>query len=385
MKLKHYIHFVLCLLIGTTMLTGCIEEFEADLPEEETDLLVVEGTIRSYLNTFTLSRSLGINSDVDPKMVKGARVSVQGTDGSVIQCWDMDDGQYFCWIDSLSPDVKYYLHIETDAEVYESEPQKPLPTEQIADVSGMQPTPYSDIDILVTPEEPFDANKTNYYSWSYEETWEVQPEVRTTIVFDMDLRKPVYDADQFPYRGWKDGSSKTIMVGSSKNYEGQHIRRFKIYDIGRSNERIYYRYSANLEQRAITRAEYEYELARRQAGTEMGGLFTPLPSALPSNIHCVTSKKRVIGFVGCSMNVSYHRFFLDAPDYSIDHKRPDLLLKFEDCDEQFCCDMVNKGLYLCQWNDNRMSPGGTLNTSWATERNLDVRLQGAYIEEPYFW
>ena len=80
---------------------------------------------------------------------------------------------------------------------------------------------------------------------------------------------------------------------------------------------MYYRYSGLVHQRAISKAEYEYELARRQAGSEMGGLFTPQPSALPSNIHCLTSKKHVIGFVGCSDNISEYRFFLNEYDYSI--------------------------------------------------------------------
>jgi hypothetical protein len=182
-------------------------------------------------------------------------------------------------------------------------------------------------------------------------------------------------------------TGSTILVGSSQSYEGQHIRSLKLYDIDRSSERMYYKYSGLVRQRAISRAEYEYELARRQASTEMGGLFTPLPSALPSNIHCLTSDKRVIGFVGCSMNMSEYRFFLSATDYSIDHPQPkDARLWLNDCDEMDCCRMVEEeGMFLCEWEDERYKPDGKLRTAWAYQYQLDVRLRGAYAEEPDFW
>ena len=44
------------------MLTGCVEEYEADLPESETNLLVVNGTIRSNEKSeFYITRSVPLN------------------------------------------------------------------------------------------------------------------------------------------------------------------------------------------------------------------------------------------------------------------------------------------------------------------------------------
>jgi len=45
---------------------------------------------------------------------------------------------------------------------------------------------------------------------------------------------------------------------------------------------------------------------------------------------------------------------------------------------------VDKGMYLCIWEDNRIS-GGVLNTAWAYEYQLDVRFKNVYLEEPEFW
>ncbi len=368
-------------------LSGCIEEYEADISSEDSDLLVVEGAICSgKLNKFILSRTQTVNSHYAPRMVTGAKVSVRGSDGSEYTTQEAD-GYYSCMIDGLNPDVGYYLHIETDGEVYESEPQIPLRTEGITEVVGVQYTPESNIDVLVTPAEPFDPDKVIYYSWTYDETWEVHPDYTTIWYFDTENMVPVYDPHQFPERGWKDASGTEILVASSQGYQGQHIQSLKLYDVDRGKERVFYRYSGLVHQRAISKAEYEYELARRQAGSEMGGLFTPLPSALPTNIHCLTSKKHVIGFVGCALNTSEYRFFLNAENYSIHRpQNKDSRKWLEGCTEWDCCRMVlEEGMYLCEWEDERYKPNGQLRTAWAYDYQLDVRLRNAYLEKPDFW
>ena len=381
--MKHIPFYLFTFLLLT--LSGCIEEFEADIPEEDSSLLVVEGTICSgKKNTFILTRSQPVNSSYAPWVVVGAKVSVRGSDGSEYKAEEAD-GSYACWIESLNPDVAYSLHIEAYGEVYESEPQKPLRTENIADVHGVQDTPESDIDVLITPEAPFESDHANYYSWTYDETWEVQSDYTTSMFYDIELMEAVIKTNQFPWRGWKDATSSAIMVGGSANYAGQHIRDMKLYDVGHYlDERMYHRYTSLIHQRAITKAEYEYELARRQAGLEMGGLFTPQPSALPSNIHCLTSNKHVIGFVGCSLNTSEYRFFLDAADFAIRPPAHEDTRKWITNPEPWMCrQMVENGMFLCVWEIS--GTDGSLQTAWATEKQLDVRYKGAYIEKPVFW
>ena len=382
--MKRLLYNLICLMLGVT-LSGCIEEFEADIPEEDSNLLVVEGTICSgKTNTFFLSRTQPVNSSYTPQTVVGAKVSVRGSDGSEYRAEEAG-GYYACWIESLNPDAEYSLHIETDGEVYESEPQKPLRTENIAEVHGVQDTPDSDIDILITPDAPFESGHANYYSWTYDETWEVQSDYTTSVFYDIELMDAVIKPNQFPWRGWKDAASSAIMVGGSANYEGQHIQNLKLYDIGHHlDERMYHRYTSLVHQRAITKAEYEYELARRQAGLEMGGLFTPQPSALPTNIHCLTANRHVIGFVGCSMNTSEYRFFLDASDYAIRLPVHDDTREWLTNPESWLCrQMVESGMFLCVWEISGTT--GSLETAWATEQQLDVRYKGAYIEKPDFW
>ena len=378
--------YIVAISIATVLtLSGCIEEYEADISSDDANLLVVEGSIcSSQLNKFYLSRTQPVNTWYSPQMVVEATLSVRGSDGSEYKA-QLANGYYACQVGDLSPEVDYYLHIECDGEVYESEPQKPLRSEEIDEVEGVQYTPESDIDVLVTPAEPFNPQQTNYYLWTYDETWEVRPDYTTDLYYDTILLKPVTKRGQFPERGWKNGKSREILVAASTNYEGQHIRQLKLYDIANNNERMYYRYSGLVHQRAISKAEYEYELARKQASSEMGGLFTPLPSSLPTNIHCLTSEKHIIGYVGCSMNISEHRFFFDVHDFTINRpEHGDDRVWVNDPSDDYCCKLVSQGLFLCEWNDER-DREGNLQTAWAYQSQLDVRLRGAYVEKPDFW
>ena len=376
--------FFLCLIVCLCTLSSCIEEFEADLPSDDSGLLVVEGTISSGMNAFVLTRTLPINSNEALPRVSGATLSVRGSDGSEYVA-EGYYGQYFCLINSLYADKEYWLHIEVDGEVYESEPQHPLPTEGIAELTGVQSTPESDIDILITPEEPADTTKTGYYLWTYIETWEVRPLHTTRYYFDVERKSCIYKPHQFPERGWKDAADETIIVGSSTNYKNHHLQKYKVYGIKRNNERIFYKYTTLLRQRAISKAEYEYLLACRQADSEMGGLFTPQPSALPTNIRCLTSNKRVIGFVGCSMNTCERRIFLKGTDYSVEYPNIDARQWFKNCDEEFCCEVAATGLYLCEWQDNRPAGPDGLTTAWAFRKFLDVTCDGAYTDMPPYW
>ena len=80
---KKKLYIILCLILTVT-LSGCIEEYQADIHANDSELLVVEGTIcSSEMNTFILSRTQGIYSDKELGLIDNAKVSVRGSDGSV--------------------------------------------------------------------------------------------------------------------------------------------------------------------------------------------------------------------------------------------------------------------------------------------------------------
>ena len=161
------------------------------------------------------------------------------------------------------------------------------------------------------------------------------------------------------------------------------LSKYQLLSIPRYDERVSWYYCFDLTQRAISKAEYEYEMACRQAGWEMGGLFTPQPSSFPTNIRCTTSSKRVVGYVGCSLNTAYKRLYIDGTTISRILPEPQKLLILDDCTEVDCMAQVQQGMVLYEWNDGRMA-NLPLVTSWGRPEDFDVRLRGATIEKPYY-
>jgi hypothetical protein len=388
LKIAHFIVICAC------MLTGCVEEYEADLPEGETNLLVVNGTIRSNEKSeFYITRSVPLNKEPNSydeydsyywePIIYHARVTICGTDGSEYECPIQDNGYYTCNTPALDPNVSYYVRIECDGDIYQSDPEKPLHTPDIEKLEYYQKGDLENIEILLTTGEPDDPTQTAYYTWEYTETWEVRPKRHTAIYYDVEA-KTAMDIPQdelYPEKGWKTADSKAILTESTAHYVGGKFTKYQLLDISYKNERIAWNYCNEVTQRAISKAEYEYNKACVEAGWEMGGLFTPQPSALPSNIRCTTSSKRALGFVGCSLNTVSKRVYIDGHDIYREVPQPGPYIKLEDCTEIDCEKMVYQGLILYIWDDKRLIQQ-PLTTWWAYPADFDVRLSGATTTKP---
>ena len=420
--ISSYIKYTVCLAAVLFTTTACVEEFEADLPVTKSRLLVVNGTICSNdQSVFHLTWSLPLTSEEDKyyldsydysdsysdsyivEYVTGARVTICGTDGSVYECpeyrpfeewfgeyeWYADYEQYFgtgiyiCDTPQLKPDVSYYVSIEYDGDVYQSTPERPIRTPDIENLECFQNDSLSNIEVLISTAQPDDPDKTAYYSWSYDETWEVRPTRTTKIYFDVATRQKLdLTPDMlYPQRGWKFGQDDDILTASSAHYDGGKLNRYHLYELSQNDARVAWNYSTEVTQRAISKAEYEYTMACIQAGWEMGGLFSPQPSALPSNIHCTTSSKRALGYVGCSLNLATKRLLIDGETIFRNLPQPGLSMILDDCNEDDCCEMVEQGWVLFLWFDGRLVHN-PLSTYWARPYDFDIRLQDVSLDKP---
>ena len=135
--------------------------------------------------------------------------------------------------------------------------------------------------------------------------------------------------------------------------------------------------------RKISKGEYEYYQEKIKLNEEMGGLFVPQPSELPSNIRCESSNKQAIGYVGVSLNVAEYRIFISTDD--IQYRLP----------EGYC--QGAKGLkeeytfldlYLMGYTIAYPDPDprtGFKGYAWVSGGCTDVRYLGASLEKPSFW
>lgn len=361
-------------------LQSCIEEYNAVLPADDVNLLVVEGTIISgETSGFLLSRTIPLSGENKPEEVKTAHLSIKGNDGSELSVPRLYDNVYAVDVPKLNPDVEYSLYIECDGEQYYTVPQKPLPSTPIESVTHNQPKTYGDINILVTTATPLNPSETQYYRWFYDETWEIHAQYKTHVQWDPKLEKGVPLEKEYQTVGWCTNTGKDIIASSSAYYNDNKIAEYKLYGIAPDSRRFQVLYSTEVTQLSITKAEYEYEQERRRISKEMGGLFTPQPSVLPSNIHCMTSSKRAIGYVGCSAGVSRMRIFISPDDV---YCRPDIYCQAYYSDEKdFPGD---KNLYLMDWRLIQYMEGPTV-TGWAPFNCVDVSRIASMKTRPDYW
>lgn len=363
---------------------SCIEEFSADLPDDETDLLVIEGAIVSDdISTFYLSRSVPLTGEPVSTPIN-ARLTITGSDGINIDVKPEHEGSniYSAAVPKLNPEAEYKLTIECDGETYVSNPQKPYPQTPIEKVEFNQPGPFSSVNILITPAPPANSSETQYFRWLYNETWEVRAKYKSDIQWNPDKMEPEPLAEPYTGRGWCLETSHDFIASSSAYYNDNQIKGYRLYSINRMDKRLSTLYSTEIVQRSISKEEYEYENERRRISQGMGGLFTPQPSVLPSNIHCTTSTHHVIGYIGCSLGSARYRIFIGADDVNTDI--PDHCRAYYSYQENFPGNtaMYKDGYRLFYYSQ---MPGSPPDTGWTTFECLDVTRASDTTVMPSYW
>lgn len=306
-------------IIGALVLmasTGCVEKFEADISDLMTEGLVVEGNIISDSTVvFNLSKTIPLNFSEDNKDAFEnyqdvyAELAVVGSDGSSYPGLWWGRGRYRVEIGTLKPDVAYHLEILYNGDTYQSEPQKPLACRGIKELTFRQPDLSGPVSVHLTS-QPSDSGDSEYYLWYFEEDWEVRAHFQTTYLYDAELNGLI----EYPYppvaQGWCYNGTDQILLGSTESVTGNQIVGRTIQSIKPTDHRLSVLYSIRVQQRNLSRMEYEYYQVRAKLNNEMGGLFTPQPSELPTNITCSNPTRKVIGYVGCNMGVAHAQLYI---------------------------------------------------------------------------
>lgn len=369
---------ILVSLLGFT-LSNCIDKFDAKLPDDGVGLLVVEGNIISDSTVvFLLSRTFSLNAEVPPGDYNQvvADVSVVGDDGSRLTGVAKGDGRYQVEIGTLNKQVRYGLEIVYEGDTYTSEPQYPIETAEIEDVTFEQPEDYGEIYIRLSTRDT-GTGEPAYYIWNYVEDWEVR-----TLYYSLWVYNPTTDEidtyGKAPYaQGWTHAESNKTFVGSTESNVENRLKDKKIYSFAANNLRASYYYSTLMKQRALSKGEFEYYENKVKLSEDMGGLFTPQPSELPTNITCSNPDKQAIGYVGVNMNVSEYRLYISTRDVQYDNPYRCELLTGEDL-----ADKSNSDLHLAGY---RVAYLDMLGYQWAKKECADVRSLGGTSNKPSFW
>lgn len=382
---KFKIAIGMALVVSVCVMMGCVEKFEADSNDVPVEGLVVEGDIVSdSAMVFRLSKMLPLKKTEENEhlfedyMNVEATVNVVGSDGTAWSGEPEGNGRFLVNIGTLKQDVKYHLEIEYNGDSYRSEPQTPLATTGIESLTFKQPDEEGPVSVILNTPVGSKSEK-KFYMWYFEEDWEVRSEYATKHLYDPEMDKIVTYDYPFVAQGWCHTSTDEILLGSIETNVENRIANKVIRRISNTDDRLSVMYSIRIQQRDLSQAEYEYYQERSKYNSGMGGLFTPQPSELPTNISCSNPARKVIGYVGCNMGVSHAHLYISNDEVSY-------LNKF-DCKVGQAPEGSNKDKYSAGFQiSNIMTEGNNVYVEWAKRECVDVTMKKADPEgRPSWW
>lgn len=375
--------FTYVLLASLWLCCSCIDEFEANLPDNDLQYLVVEGSICGQSDCeFFLSRSLSLNPSAEELLnrnISDAHLSVCGSDNSHIRADQTEKGLYKVTLGTLNSELEYWLEIEWEGRTYQSSPTQPLSTPAISDLHFEQPRADKQVDILVTPAKNA-PGELKYYQWDYQENWEIHTPYSTEWDYF-----PENDSIGFAERplniGWCKDLYHPAVIGNNVDFVDNEIRNLRLLSLNNMDDRFNWKYCITITQRAITREQFEYEQLAQRQSDDMGGLFTPQPSELPSNIRCIDGKSKAIGYIGVTLNAVQQRLFITCSDVGYRLMRIPHVLTDEEVQDQGpdANSLYGKGFRVLQYEPM------TGKAQWIERWGIDATAWGASFQKPDFW
>lgn len=311
--MTRYFKILIFSFIALLTLVRCIDPFYPDIEKYE-NVLVVDGLITNENIAYQvkISRTRQFE-DIDKKPVPNAVVQVVDDLGNTYNFTENVPGTYRSYPDEFTGQIgrKYKLLIETsDGNMYESSFEE---LKNVPDIDSIHwkykekpsvdpDNPVQGIEILLDTHDP--ENKTRYYSWDWEETWE--------------FFTP-YHKDTIPSHCWDYDSSRVIQVGSTDHLSEDILQNYPLYYISGSTNRLSVRYSVLVNQYSLTAEALDYWSRIKETNENTGTLFDPIPTQVTGNITDINDPdKAVLGYFQASA-VTGSRIFIDRSEVIV-HK-----------------------------------------------------------------
>jgi hypothetical protein len=142
------------------------------------------------------------------------------------------------------------------------------------------------------------TNKTRYYRWSYNETYEYHSTFFSGWKSNGDtvlIRDQVNDEI---YTCWRGGVSSSIILGSSVKLANDVIAQNPLTYFPSTSEKIFIDYSMLLRQYALTPDAFAFWDNLKKNTEQLGSIFDAQPSQIKGNIHNVNNPAEpVVGYL----------------------------------------------------------------------------------------
>lgn len=305
-----------------TFFSQCQTPYYAPVNSSGTGYLVVEGYLDGNSQTvIKLTRTRTLSDTSSPISETGAKVLVEDNQGGIVLLPEISPGIYQAKHLILDTQFEYRVEVNTlNGEDYLSDFVRVKIAPPIDSITWAFNN--NEIQIFVNTHDP--SNETKYFSWKYNETWEVQSHYESFYKYVYNVYTGVgnvYPRLNQVYNCWPYDSSENILLNSTSQLDRDIISKYPLSTISYHDPRISVLYSILVTQFAMDTAGYNYFLALKNNTEKIGSIFDPQPSGQTGNIHCLTHPlEQVIGYIGAGLS-SKSRIFIKnqdlPPDWNI--------------------------------------------------------------------
>ena len=391
-------HLIRIAALAATLFAAaaCIYPYHVEFGDSDIRPIVVEGDILlGGTATLNLSyvRPFGESSD-DVSVLATARI--EGEDGTQVAGtgengvsgkpatgpWTFDTA-------NLPETQRYRLHIETftqagnASQVFESDWLTPSPAPTIDDLAYAHHPEVDELWIGLS----MHCHGSHYFRWTFTETWEYHSDVNTWLEYFPLTRSIDWYKDTNMYFCWNDVENGKINLFSTVNQTDDRFEELAFHTIPLTDLRLQVLYRMRLRLEALSEDAYSYWNNVRQNSEEQGSIFSPTPSEMTGNIHCISDPSvQVIGYLNAAVPADAELYYdnweeklyhtalpLTFPSYKVSANRRDSMalmyssffLPYEE---------VYEGIGL--------SPSHYM---WGPSRCIDCRELGGTKDRPEDW
>lgn len=366
------------------ILYGCLEPYQPPAIQGDVDMMVVDGFLNATENSATvkLSYATALSSDEPPLVEAGASVSIEEEGGTTFLLSEAEPGTYV--VDNLFVDKtkRYRLRILTvTGKDFFSDYIEILDTPQIDSVTWKPDD--KGVNIYVNTHDA--ENKSEFYSWSYEETWEYNASFYSTYKLIDGEAFQRFPNDQI-YTCWTTTSSTEILVGSTARLAEDVVRDFPITFVPGPTVKLSRRYSILVRQRTLSKEAYDFWSQLKKTTESLGGLFDALPTQVLGNVHSATSEKPVLGYFSAG-EVSQKRLFIklaELPEVLLKQRLPSICNQI-DVERLEVQDLPQTPNYVLLIDPIYVQGVGIVAYTTARAACIDCQLHGGVTKKPDFW
>lgn len=371
---------------------GCKDPyFPTYEPEDVAAILIVEGyiDINGLSSQYTLGYAQPLADSLEEQAVNipvaNATLTVESEMGALYHSEPGSAaGAYIIPHPILPIDTRYRLRIRVGQDEYLSDFVEPKQSPEITSIDWERAP--DGLQLFVSTEDP--DNDSHYYRWEFEETWRFSAKyISQVILEDGEFRHR--ENDEVISLCFRSERSHDLLVGATVGLDADMIHRQPIHLIPNRSEKLQYRYSILVKQRAISAEAFRYWNIIKQNSEDLGDIFSPLPSEIRGNIrHVQDDQKKVVGLIEAS-GVTEKRIYIDPAQlpsvWLVEnhfYQGCDLLENTTELARAFLMSNPN---YIPIYGDarNPASPYPT-HYAYAPRRCVDCTLRGT-LDPPEFW